>query len=151
MFGDTWFFYIQRLSKWIRGGSDWNAGVGKVKIYSRSELNWFKVASTTWIATHLSFGIIFQASNLSLPQQDLTMFIKPALVQVIAKTNNALVSNNTWRTHFMLILCFYNSWRHQKFSPANIYLFKVNNRNTRTNWEIYLKLRIKTPERRQMA
>ena len=32
--------------------------------------------------------------------------------------------------------------------PANIYMFKVNNRNTRTRREIYSKLTIKTPERR---
>ena len=33
--------------------------------------------------------------------------------------------------------------------PANIYLFKVNNRNTRKRFEICSKLTIKTPERRQ--
>ena len=34
------------------------------------------------------------------------------------------------------------------FNPANIYLFKVNDRNTRKRWEICSKLTIKTPERR---
>ena len=34
-------------------------------------------------------------------------------------------------------------------NPANIYLFKVNNRNTRKRYEICSKLTIKTPERRQ--
>ena len=34
-------------------------------------------------------------------------------------------------------------------NPAGIYLFKVNNRNTRTRCEICSKLTIKTPERRQ--
>ena len=33
--------------------------------------------------------------------------------------------------------------------PANIYLFKVNNRSTRKRCEICLKLTIKTPVRRQ--
>ena len=33
--------------------------------------------------------------------------------------------------------------------PANIYLFKVNNRNTRKRCEICSKLTIKTPEKRQ--
>ena len=33
--------------------------------------------------------------------------------------------------------------------PANIYLFKVNNRNTRKTCEICSKLTLKTPERRQ--
>ena len=32
-------------------------------------------------------------------------------------------------------------------SPANIYLFKVNKRNTRKRYEICSKLTIKTPER----
>ena len=32
--------------------------------------------------------------------------------------------------------------------PDDIYLFKVNNRNTRTRCEICSKLTIKTPERR---
>ena len=33
--------------------------------------------------------------------------------------------------------------------PAGNYMFKVNNRNPRTRYEIYPKLTIKTPERRQ--
>ena len=33
-------------------------------------------------------------------------------------------------------------------SPAGNYMFKVNNRNTRTRCEICSKLTIKTPERR---
>ena len=36
-----------------------------------------------------------------------------------------------------------------KCDPAGIYMFKVNNRNTRTRFEICSKLTIKTPERRQ--
>ena len=35
------------------------------------------------------------------------------------------------------------------FYSANIYLFKVNNRNTRKRCEIFSKFTIKTPERRQ--
>ena len=33
-------------------------------------------------------------------------------------------------------------------NPAHVYLFKVNNRNTRKKFEICLKLTIKTPIRR---
>ena len=33
-------------------------------------------------------------------------------------------------------------------TPMDIYLLKVNNRNTRTRFEICSKLKIKTPERR---
>ena len=34
------------------------------------------------------------------------------------------------------------------YNPANNYLFKVNNKNTRRKCEICSKLKIKTPERR---
>ena len=37
----------------------------------------------------------------------------------------------------------------RKKIPAGIFLFKVNNRNTRTRCEICSKLTINTPERRQ--
>ena len=36
----------------------------------------------------------------------------------------------------------------RKRYPANIYLFKVNNRNTRKSCEISLKLTVKTPDLR---
>ena len=35
------------------------------------------------------------------------------------------------------------------YFPANTYLFKVKNRNTREKCKICSKLKIKTPERRQ--
>ena len=42
--------------------------------------------------------------------------------------------------------------RNQKnFVPANNYMFKINNRNTRTRCEICSKLTIKTPERRLLT
>ena len=49
-----------------------------------------------------------------------------------------------------------NKFEREEFSvtchyPAGIYLFKVNNRNTRTRCEICSKLTIKTPERRHWA
>ena len=43
-------------------------------------------------------------------------------------------------THFMSLISFY--------TPAGIYLLKVNNRYTRTRYEICSKLTIKIPERR---
>ena len=39
----------------------------------------------------------------------------------------------------------------QSNSPANIYMFKVNNRNTTKRCEICPKLTIKTPEQRQLC
>ena len=42
-----------------------------------------------------------------------------------------------------------HSIEHQGDCPANIYLFKVNNRNTRKTCEMCSKLTMKTPERRR--
>ena len=42
-----------------------------------------------------------------------------------------------------------NGLNNEKKIKANIYLFKVSNRNTRKRYEIFSKLTIKTPERRQ--
>ena len=36
----------------------------------------------------------------------------------------------------------------KEFIPANTYFFKFNNRSTRKRCEIFLKLTVKTPERR---
>ena len=49
--------------------------------------------------------------------------------------------------------CWHDTTRNEThcrcYSPAGNYMFKVNNRNTRTRCEICSKLTIKTPERRQ--
>ena len=42
-------------------------------------------------------------------------------------------------------------WIYSSYIPADIYLLKVDNRNTRTGFEICLKLTIKTPERRRRS
>ena len=39
--------------------------------------------------------------------------------------------------------------KYKNANPANIYLFKVNNRNSRKRCELLSKLTIKTPERRR--
>ena len=51
-------------------------------------------------------------------------------------------------THFVLNQlgenkCYLNT----DYVPANIYLFKINNRNKRKRWNICPKLAIKTPEK----
>ena len=43
----------------------------------------------------------------------------------------------------------YGKWLVRSSNPAGNYMFKVNNRNTRTRCEICSKLTIKIPERRQ--
>ena len=62
------------------------------------------------------------------------------------------------RSLFVLAWWYYSHLRYQNIAkfpfsftkfktiPANIYLFKVNDRNTRKRCEICLKLQIKTPE-----
>ena len=49
-------------------------------------------------------------------------------------------------THFLAIVLFTSML--SSAVPANIYLFKVNNKNTRKRCEICSTLTIKTPERR---
>ena len=39
--------------------------------------------------------------------------------------------------------------KNMKWNPANVYLFKFNNKNTRKSCKLCLKLIIKTPERRR--
>ena len=47
-------------------------------------------------------------------------------------------------------MCSFSKFDWQaRLLPANIYLFKLNNRNTRKRYEIRSKLTIKTPERRR--
>ena len=52
------------------------------------------------------------------------------------------------RTTHQSAICALISLIFDGLSPINIYLFKVNNRNTRTRCETCSKLTIKTPERR---
>ena len=66
--------------------------------------------------------------------------------QVFFEFNRCLIGKITVYYKY-LIRCFaFLSLR--EATPANIYLFKVNNRNTGKRCEICSKLTIKTPERR---
>ena len=47
--------------------------------------------------------------------------------------------------------CVKNATEIKKCFPVGIYAFKVNNRNTRTRFEICSKLTIKTSERRHLV
>ena len=50
--------------------------------------------------------------------------------------------------YFDILFLHYWPWfRFSSINPAIINLFKINNGNTRTKWEICSKLTIKTPER----
>ena len=58
------------------------------------------------------------------------------------------VSFNMTERILIFLDAFYFLIAAKNIFPANIYLFKVNNRNTGKRYEIYLKLTIKTTERR---
>ena len=60
--------------------------------------------------------------------------------------NNQLVSTR-WNIALKKIWVF----RYHIYTPSGNYMFKVNNKNTKTRCEILLKLTIKTPEQRQWS
>ena len=62
-----------------------------------------------------------------------TILQEKTSIRIIIKRYNSLVTHLWW------------SYFH---NPVGIYMFKANNRNTRTSCEICSKLKIKTPERR---
>ena len=60
------------------------------------------------------------------------------------------VSNQGCRTTFVTFFVFIATFEHIIINtnyPVNIYLFKLNNRNSRKRCEMCSKLTIKTPER----
>ena len=64
----------------------------------------------------------------------------------LSKTNQ---SYTVYITEYKQGLPFLATLSFSSQIPADIYLFKVNNRNTTKRYEICPKLTIKTPERRQ--
>ena len=69
------------------------------------------------------------------------------LLNVLCSFNLRPVSTGLKTFDWVLITPLCNS----KTFPADIYLLKVNSRNTRTRYEICSELTIKTPERRQVS
>ena len=57
--------------------------------------------------------------------------------------NSAKFRNAYFPEHLSVLLLLENNF------PANIYLFKINNRNTKKRCEICPKLTLRTPERRE--
>ena len=53
-----------------------------------------------------------------------------------------------WNLKYKIKPTFTATENRHYFNPAGNYMFKANNRNTRTRCEICSKLTIKTPERR---
>ena len=85
----------------------------------------------------LVFGILSVIFSLSTFQSARQLNYNP-IIQPVYLSLNIKINN-------LLLTYFTNSMKH----PVGIYLLKVNNRNTRTRCEIYSKLTIKKPERRQ--
>ena len=69
--------------------------------------------------------------------------------KLTAKTPERRLTSTTPEIVILLTSkCRLGIFSSHRANPANIYLFKVNNRNTIKSCEICLKLTIKTPERR---
>ena len=75
---------------------------------------------------------LYRHFSASIGKQSITMHLKVTVIMI----NMAL-----------LLIVFHVVWG---AFPSGNYIFKVNNRNTRTKCEICSKLTIKTPERRHL-
>ena len=73
------------------------------------------------------------------------MALNHAKHHIWCKNMNHSQNSMTNSFHVTTLVFFVTPWK-EKTSTAGIYLFKVNNRNTRTIYEIYSKLTIKTPK-----
>ena len=62
--------------------------------------------------------------------------------------NGQTHSNNSSATDDELFECVWPFYEVDNLKLANIYLFKVSNKNTRKRFEVCSKFTIKTPERR---
>ena len=115
-----------------------------------------------WIFLYSQVGIVYSVPNLStyisksslstnavLLSQRLTLIwlahLRPRPHNSGLK-NNQLVSTR-WNIALKKIWVF----RYHIYTPSGNYMFKVNNKNTKTRCEILLKLTIKTPEQRQWS
>ena len=84
-----------------------------------------------------------------------SFYSHPTLTSAIMKkVGRKLAASNWWRAfHNIYILglwhLFNNVWRMANISPATIYLFKINNRNTRKKREIWSKLTIRNTRKRR--
>ena len=70
-------------------------------------------------------------------------FFGAVLVQIILKKLLLPTTNDSHKSTSMF------TFNNGNYNPAGIYMFEVNNRNTRTMCEICSRLTIKTPQRRQ--
>ena len=113
-------------------------------------------------ALFLGFGTYFHKSYCFVSRHNFFVYpfylIVPFLYSL--KTSKNLWFSDIFRDYTNgkldqneLNKCKYNNWVLLRqtwwHSPADIYLFKVNNRNTRKSCEIFSKLTIKTKERCQ--
>ena len=109
---------------------------------------WYLVENESWGDKH--FSKLFQRwqNNVETTSIKLYQFNvdDPTLFQ-----HWYLVEDESWANVCLSTLgIFTKQWVNNKI-PACIYMFKVNNRNTRTRCEICSKVTIKTPEQRQLA
>ena len=92
-----------------------------------------------WIWIHTLIPVCFLASNIQVGS---TIIILYSNISTFFKK-----SFNYFFVSFWCLFQFHSSTKARKL--AGNYMFKFNNRKTRTRCEIFSKLTIKTPERRQ--
>ena len=85
------------------------------------------------------------ACQKPLPHVPFYLFLKSS--KAFGVSVNSLNMNEIWRRSLFSALNTFS----KLIYPADIYLFKVNNSNTRTMSEICWKLTIETPERRHWS
>ena len=93
-----------------------------------------------------NFGLwnIHFLSNV-MCKKDFVMEVFPGIYPIFSELRRKLLGDNFKKTFKRPLNSLYNN------DPANIYLVKVNNRNTRKSNKICSKLTIKTPEQRQQV
>ena len=95
---------------------------------------WFKLSGECWSSYVLEPTVLISVSY-------------SAYLQIASKFYSILIASQ--RIVWLCILLFSEKYATKVAYPANTYLFKVNNRNTRKRYEIWTKLTIKISERHQ--
>ena len=108
------------------------------------------VAPSVYFSKEASQGSIIFIRKIRLPVEfkcdNSALQISSRGVLTQGESNYLLVNKN-WESSYFQVNNYWGVLFPEEY-PAGNYMFKINNRNTRTRCEICLNLTIKTPERR---
>ena len=140
---------------WIRRDTSIQSECRKVRTEKKPVFGLF--SRSNYCEVSLCFGGIIAAFQLTIIKMKIG-YRKKRKNQIIRKGNEVAFMFQqkqkslptklwNWSWDFAVIVLHHrNTIFESSFSPASIYLPKVNNRNTRTKCEICSKLTIKTPD-----